>query len=81
MSRIEIEDEAWKRILADDRLRRARSRLSFHELRLIVQYVRDSGSRPSGENPERSGGVDADSPAERPAEQASPNTNMNGTQE
>ena len=46
MSGIVIEDEAWRRIFADEQLRRARSRLSLHEIRLIVQHVRDA-AKPS----------------------------------
>ena len=57
MSRVVIEDEAWRRILADERLRRARSGLSFHEIRLIVQHVRDSG-----------GGAERGDPSGAPAE-------------
>jgi hypothetical protein len=48
MSGIVIEDEAWRRIFADDDLRRARSRLSLHEIRLIVRHVRDSDGSPKG---------------------------------
>lgn len=42
MSRIIIEDEGWKTIMADPQLANARRKLSFHEIRLIVQHARDS---------------------------------------
>lgn len=48
MSEVIVQDEAWRRILADERLQRARQRLSFHEIRLIVQHVRDSDGSPKG---------------------------------
>lgn len=42
MSTIQIEDAGWLAIMADDRLKRARERLSFHELRLIIDHARKS---------------------------------------
>lgn len=45
MSEIHIEDAGWKAIMADDRLKRARERLSFHELRLIIDHARNSETR------------------------------------
>jgi hypothetical protein len=40
MSQIIVEDEGWKAIMADPRLAAARRKLSFHEIRLIVQHAR-----------------------------------------
>lgn len=42
MSQIIIEAEALKAIMADPALERARKRLSFHELRLIIRHVRNA---------------------------------------
>jgi hypothetical protein len=40
MSQLIIEDSGWRAIMEDDRLKRARTRLSLHEIRLIVQHAR-----------------------------------------
>lgn len=40
MSTVVIEDAGWAAIMADERLKRARSKLSFHELRLIIDHAR-----------------------------------------
>lgn len=40
MSKITIEDAGWTAIMADPELKRARSKLSFHEIRLIVDHAR-----------------------------------------
>jgi hypothetical protein len=49
MSHWQIEDEGWKAIMADPQLARARSKLSMHELRLIVRHARlASGTLASG---------------------------------
>jgi hypothetical protein len=40
MSNIIIEDAGWAAIMADPQLQRARSKLSFHEIRLIVNHAR-----------------------------------------
>lgn len=42
MSEVIIEDAGWQAIMDDERLKRARSRLSFHELRLIIDHARSS---------------------------------------
>lgn len=42
MSNIEIVDEGFAAIMADPKLKRAREKLSFHELRLIVRHARES---------------------------------------
>ena len=39
MSQAIIEDEGWKAIMADPQLAAARRKLSFHEIRLIVQHA------------------------------------------
>jgi hypothetical protein len=44
MSQIIVEDEGWKALMADPRLAAARRKLSFHEIRLIVQHARASVS-------------------------------------
>ena len=46
MSVVIVEDPAWKAILADERLLGVRRKLSFHEIRLIMQHVRDN-TRPT----------------------------------
>jgi hypothetical protein len=51
MSNIIIEDAGWKAIMADPELRKARLKLSFHEIRLIVNHARGtSDDPPSDEN-------------------------------
>jgi hypothetical protein len=40
MSAIEIKDAGWAAIMADPALQRARQKLSFHEIRLIVDHAR-----------------------------------------
>ena len=40
MSQLVVTDHAYKRILEDPRLERARRKLSLHEIRQIVQHVR-----------------------------------------
>jgi len=40
MSIMEIRDAAWQAIMADPQLQRARQKLSFHEIRLIVNHAR-----------------------------------------
>jgi hypothetical protein len=47
MSQIIIEDAGWKAIMADPQLIRARSKLSFHEIRLIVKHARTPDAQPS----------------------------------
>ena len=42
MSTIQIEDAGWLAIVADERLKRAREKLSFHELRLIIDHARNN---------------------------------------
>jgi hypothetical protein len=42
MSNIQIECPIWKAIMADDRLANARRKLSFHEIRLIIQHAKDA---------------------------------------
>lgn len=44
MSQIVIEDEGWKAIMADPQLWRARTKLSFHEIRMIVRHARQTTS-------------------------------------
>lgn len=39
MSELIIEDPAWKAIMSDPALQRARSRLSFDEIRTIVRHA------------------------------------------
>ncbi len=43
MSKVVIEDPAWRAIMADPELASARSKLSFHEIRLIVDHARNAG--------------------------------------
>ena len=45
MSTVQIEDAGWQAIVADERLKRARERLSFHELRLIIDHARNNHPR------------------------------------
>ncbi len=40
MSELHIEDVGWAAIMADGKLARARSKLSLHELRLIIGHAR-----------------------------------------
>lgn len=40
MSEIQIEDAGWAAIMADPELAAARRKLSFHEIRLIVNHAR-----------------------------------------
>jgi hypothetical protein len=40
MSEIIVECPIWKAILADERLAGARRKLSFHEIRLIIDHAR-----------------------------------------
>jgi hypothetical protein len=40
MSNIEIKDAGWQAIMDDERLASARRKLSFHEIRLIVDHAR-----------------------------------------
>lgn len=40
MSKVTIQDAGWQAIMDDPQLARARSKLSFHEIRLIVQHAR-----------------------------------------
>jgi hypothetical protein len=49
MSQIIVEDEGWKALMADPRLAAARRKLSFHEIRLIVQHARalDNAASPN----------------------------------
>jgi hypothetical protein len=42
VSQIIIEDEGWKAIMADPRLSAARRKLSFHEIRIIVEHARST---------------------------------------
>ena len=44
MSSIQIDDAGFAAIMADPKLERARRKLSFHELRLIVRHARESGT-------------------------------------
>lgn len=53
MSRIIIEDASWRAIMEDPQLANARRKLSFHEIRLIVQHARDTDGSPKG--PDRNG--------------------------
>jgi hypothetical protein len=46
MSQIVIEDDGWKAIMADPQLQRARQKLSFHEIRLIVNHARATFNPP-----------------------------------
>jgi hypothetical protein len=43
MSEVHIEDPAWVAIMADERLSGARRKLSFHEIRLIIDHARNAG--------------------------------------
>jgi hypothetical protein len=43
MSKIVIEDAGWQAIMADPKLAAARRKLSFHEIRLIVDHARKAG--------------------------------------
>jgi len=45
MSEVRIEDAGWQAIMDDERLKRARKLLSFHELRLIIDHARNNHSR------------------------------------
>jgi hypothetical protein len=45
MSQVIIEDPAWKAIMTDDRLAGARRKLSFHEIRLIINHTRAEATR------------------------------------
>ena len=40
MSSIEIQDAGWQAIMDDERLASARRKLSFHEIRLIMNHAR-----------------------------------------
>jgi hypothetical protein len=40
MSEVIIEDPTWHAIMADERLAGARRKLSFHEIRLIIQHAK-----------------------------------------
>lgn len=40
MSQVIIEDSGWAAIMADPKLEAARRKLSFHEIRLIVNHAR-----------------------------------------
>lgn len=40
MSQVIIQDAGWAAIMADPQLQRARQKLSFHEIRLIVNHAR-----------------------------------------
>lgn len=46
MSQIIIEDPVMKAIMADPELANARRKLSFHEIRLIVQHARNEPKCP-----------------------------------
>lgn len=46
MSEIVIEDPTWKAIMEDPRLAGARRKLSFHEIRLIVDHARNEPKCP-----------------------------------
>jgi hypothetical protein len=39
MSQVIIQDPVWAAIMADPELKRAREKLSFHEIRLIVRHA------------------------------------------
>jgi hypothetical protein len=45
MSKIIIEDAGWKAIMADPQLASARRKMSFHEIRLIVDHARRNPPR------------------------------------
>jgi hypothetical protein len=45
MSVVEIRDAGWQAIMDDERLASARRKLSFHEIRLIVDHARRSYPR------------------------------------
>lgn len=53
MSQIIIEDEGWKAIMTDPKLEAVRRKLSFHEIRLIVNHARQPNNTvsPAGEVP------------------------------
>lgn len=40
MSQVIIEDAGWEAIMADPKLQHARSKLSFHEIRLLIRHAR-----------------------------------------
>ena len=48
MSQLVVTDPTYKRILEDPELARARSKLSFHEIRLIVNHVRATEAEKAG---------------------------------
>lgn len=43
MSEVRIEDAGWQAIMDDERLAAARRKLSFHEIRLIIDHARNAG--------------------------------------
>jgi hypothetical protein len=46
MSGFIVESPAWQAIMNDPELQRARQKLSFHEIRLIMKHARQAGSCP-----------------------------------
>jgi hypothetical protein len=48
MSQLVVTDPAYQRILDDPELARARSKLSLHEIRLIVNHVRAAEAEKAG---------------------------------
>ena len=52
MSQLIIQDEGYAAIFADPQLKRARTKLSLHEIRLIVQHARAGYiAKPQPEHP------------------------------
>lgn len=43
MSEVQFQDPAWAAIMSDERLRGVRRKLSFNEIRLIIDHARHAG--------------------------------------
>lgn len=72
MSQIIIEDAAWKAIMADPRLANARRKLSFHEIRLIVQHARDSDRSGEAGETVKQGSTEGESAGRKASHNPSP---------